>query len=274
MSWQLCGIDLKSPLVTASGPLGWGEEFFEIFSSEGLGAFIPKTVTLKPKKGNPPPRLVETSSGLINSIGLENEGIEAWLRLEPLYKSLDIPVIASIAGNSLDEIATLGSVIEGLDYISGIELNLSCPNVMGENWSNSPEDIFDATSMLRKVYKKMLFVKLAPKDNPLPFADSAVRGGADGLTLFNTFPAYKGINGGLSGPAIKPIYMKLIREIKEKINIPIMASGGVISSSDVVDYLDLGVSAVQIGTAFFKDLDVAKKIYRELWGMARNHFAR
>ncbi|MGB9682845.1 MAG: dihydroorotate dehydrogenase, partial [bacterium] len=215
MSWNLCGIELRSPLIAASGPLGWGEEFFENFSTRGLGAFIPKTVTLNPKRGNPPPRLVETSSGLINSIGLENEGVEEWLRLESLYKSLDIPVIASIAGNSIEEIMRLGSIIEGLDYISGIELNLSCPNVRGENWSNNPEDVFHATIALRKVYRKPLLVKLAPKDTPLTFVESAVNGGADGLTLFNTIPAYSSINGGLSGPAIKPIYIRLIKEIKD-----------------------------------------------------------
>jgi len=274
MSWNLCSINLKSPLISASGPLGWGEEFFEIFSTEGLGAFIPKTVTFNPKRGNPPPRLLETSSGLINSIGLENAGIYAWLKLEPLYRSLGIPVIASIAGNSLEEIAALGSIIESLEYISGIELNLSCPNVKGENWSNSPENVFNATRVLRKVYHKPLFVKLAPKDDPFLFVKSAVGGGADGLTLFNTFPAYKDINGGLSGPAIKPIYMRLIREIKERVNIPIMASGGVTCALDVIEYLSTGASVVQIGTAFFKDLDIAKKMYRELWGLASNHFAR
>ena len=267
MNWNLCDIELRSPLIAASGPLGWGEEFFESFSTRGLGAFIPKTVTINPRRGNPPPRLIESPSGLINSIGLENDGIEEWLKLEPLYRSLDIPVIASIAGNSIEEITKLGSIIEDLDYISGIELNLSCPNVRGENWSNNPEDVFIATSALRRVYRSPIFVKLAPKDPILPFVESAINGGANGLTLFNTLPAYRCINGGLSGPAIKPVYIRLIMEIKDKVKIPIMASGGVFSASDVVDYLDLGVSAVQIGTAFFRDLDIAERIYKELLGI-------
>jgi len=264
MSWDLCGIKLRTPLVAGSGPLGWGKEFFEIFPTRGLGLFIPKTVTLNRKIGNPPPRIEETVGGLINSIGLENEGLCEWLKLEPLYRSLDIPVMSSIAGSTLEEIRKLGEVINELDYIAGIELNLSCPNVKGENWSNSPDSIFEATSTLRKVYKRPIFVKLAPKDNPLPYIMSAVEGGADGLTLFNTFPACKTINGGLSGPAIKPIYIRLLGEIRDRVNIPIMASGGVFSASDVLDYMNLGINAVQIGTAFFKDPNIAEIIWREL----------
>jgi len=264
MSWNLCGIELRTPLVSASGPLGWGKEFFEIFSTRGLGLFIPKTVTFKPKIGNPPPRIEETTGGLINSIGLENEGIDEWLKLKHLYESLDIPVMASIAGSTLDELIKLGEIINTLSYIVGIELNLSCPNVKGENWANSPNDIFEVTNALRRVYKKPIFVKLAPKDNPLPYIKSAIDGGADGLTLFNTFPAFKNISGGLSGPAIKPIYLRLFKEIKNKVDIPIMASGGVFSASDVLDYLNLGANAVQIGTAFFKDPDIAERIWEEL----------
>ncbi|MCX7795491.1 MAG: nitronate monooxygenase [bacterium] len=264
MGWDLCGIELKTPLVAASGPLGWGEEFFEIFSTKGLGLFIPKTVTFNPKIGNPPPRIEETIGGLINSIGLENDGIYKWLKLEPLYRSLDIPVMASIAGSTLDEISRLGEIINNLDYIVGIELNLSCPNVKGENWSNNPNSIFEATESLRKVYNKLIFVKLAPKDNPVLYIKPAIDGGTDGLTLFNTFPASRTINGGLSGYAIRPIYVRLLKEIKDKINIPIMASGGVFSASDVLEYLNLGASAVQIGTAFFKDPDIAEKIWNEL----------
>lgn len=172
--------------------------------------------------------------------------------------------MSSIAGSTLEEIRKLGEVINELDYIAGIELNLSCPNVKGENWSNSPDSIFEATSTLRKVYKRPIFVKLAPKDNPLPYIMSAVEGGADGLTLFNTFPACKTINGGLSGPAIKPIYIRLLGEIRDRVNIPIMASGGVFSASDVLDYMNLGINAVQIGTAFFKDPNIAEIIWREL----------
>ncbi|MBC7321031.1 nitronate monooxygenase [bacterium] len=264
MSWNLCGIELRTPLVTASGPLGWGEEFFEIFSTRGLGLFIPKTVTYNPKIGNPPPRIEETIGGVINSIGLENEGIYKWLKLEPLYRSLDIPVMASIAGSTLDEISKLGEIINKLDYIVGIELNLSCPNVKGENWSNNPSSIFEVTYTLRKVYNKPIFVKLAPKDTPMLYIKPAIDGGADGLTLFNTFPAYKTISGGLSGPAIRPIYMRLFREVKDKVDVPIMASGGVFSASDVLEYLNLGANAVQIGTAFFKDPDIAERIYEEL----------
>lgn len=264
MSWDLCGIELKTPLVAASGPLGWGEEFFEIFSTKGLGLFIPKTVTLNPKIGNPPPRIEETIGGLINSIGLENSGIYEWLKLESLYRSLDIPVMASIAGSTLDEISRLGEIINELDYIVGIELNLSCPNVKGENWSNDPKSIFEATNTLRKVYNKPIFVKLAPRDNPILYIKSAINGGADGLTLFNTFPASQTINGGLSGHVIRPIYVRLLKEIKDKIDIPIMASGGVFSASDVLEYLNLGASAVQIGTAFFKDPNIAEIIYSDL----------
>lgn len=261
MSWDLCGIKLRSPLVSASGPLGWGKEFFEIFSTEGLGLFIPKTVTFKPKVGNHPPRIVETVGGVINSIGLENEGIYEWLKLEKLYRSLDIPVMASIAGSSLQELSALGEIIEGLDYIVGVELNLSCPNVEGENWSNSTTNVLEATKAVRKTYSKLLFVKLPPKDNVLPYIEAGRTAGADGFTLFNTMPAYDRIKGGLSGPAIKPVYLRLLQDLMSKIKLPIMASGGVMTLEDVKDYLDLGVKAVQIGTAFFKDPDIAKKIY-------------
>lgn len=264
MNWDLCGIKLRSPLVSASGPLGWGREFFEIFSTEGLGLFIPKTLTLKPKRGNPPPRIVETIGGLINSIGLENDGVYEWLKLESFYRSLDIPVMASIAGSSMEELYTLGEIIEGLDYIVGVELNLSCPNVKGENWSDSPKNVLEATRAVRKTYSKLLFVKLPPMDNILSYIDASKTGGADGVTLFNTLPAYNKIKGGLSGPAIRPIYIRLLKEVVDKIDLPVMASGGVMTLEDVKEYLNLGAKAVQIGTAFFKDPDIAKRIYREL----------
>jgi len=264
MSWDLCGIKLGSPLVAASGPLGWGREFFEIFSTDGLGLFIPKTVTLKPKIGNPPPRIVETTGGLINSIGLENDGVYEWLKLEDLYRSLDIPVMASIAGGSLEELSSLGEIMEKLEYIVGVELNLSCPNVKGENWSNNATSVLEATKAVRKAYSRLLFVKLPPKDNIFPYIEAGRSGGADGFTLFNTLPACDRIEGGLSGPAIKPVYIRLLKEIMREMDIPVMASGGVMTEKDVKDYLYLGVKAVQIGTAFFKDPDIAKRIYQEL----------
>ncbi len=264
MSWNLCGINLRSPLVAASGPLGWGREFFEIFSTEGLGLFIPKTLTFKSKRGNPPPRIVETVGGIINSIGLENDGVYEWLKLESFYRSLDIPVMASIAGSSLEELSKLGEIMDRLDYIVGVELNLSCPNVKGENWSNSPSSVLEATRAVRRTYSKILFVKLPPIEDILSYIDAGRAGGADGFTLFNTLPAYSRIKGGLSGPAIKPVYIRLLKEIVNKIDLPLMASGGVMTVEDVKDYLELGVKAVQIGTAFFKDPDIAKRIYKKL----------
>ena len=268
---KIGNLELRSPLLLASGTWGLGES--EIPGVEYLSALITKGISKEPMPGNPPPRLAEAPCGLINSIGLENPGIEIFLEeYLPRIKELCPKVIVNLHGESIEDFCYLAERLDGVD-VSGIELNISCPNVKkgGIHFSESAKDVFELVSEVRKRFKRVLIVKLSPRSPVLDIAFACEEAGADALTVANTYPAlavvslkpFKLLLGGLSGPAIKPLTMRLVYELSKKVNLPIIASGGVMTGRDVVEYLACGAVAVQIGTALLVDPFAVKKIYKE-----------
>jgi len=268
---KIGNLELRSPLLLASGTWGLGES--EIPGVEYLSALITKGISKEPMPGNPPPRLAEAPCGLINSIGLENPGIEIFLEeYLPRIKELCPKVIVNLHGESIEDFCYLAERLDSVD-VSGIELNISCPNVKkgGIHFSESAKDVFELVSEVRKRFKRVLIVKLSPRSQVLDIAFACEEAGADALTVANTYPAlavvslkpFKLLLGGLSGPAIKPLTMRLVYELSKKVNLPIIASGGVMTGRDVVEYLACGAVAVQIGTALLVDPFAVKKIYKE-----------
>ncbi len=264
-------LELRSPLLLASGTWGLGER--EIPGVEYLSALITKGLSKEPMPGNPPPRLAEAPCGLINSIGLENPGIETFLNeYLPRIKKLGPKVIVNLHGESIEDFCYLAERLDGVD-ISGIELNISCPNVKkgGIHFSESARDVYELVSEVRKRFSRLLIVKLSPRSPVLDIAFACEKAGADALTVANTYPAlavvslrpFKVLLGGLSGPAIKPLTMRLVYELSQKVKLPIIASGGVMTGRDVVEYLACGAVAVQVGTALLVDPFAIEKVYKE-----------
>jgi len=264
-------LELRSPLLLASGTWGLGDR--EIPGLEYISAVITKGISKEPMAGNPPPRLAETPCGLINSIGLENPGIEIFLaEYLPRIKKLCPQVIVNLHGESMEDFCFLAERLEDVD-ISGIELNISCPNVKkgGIHFSDSAKDVFELVSQVRKRFSKLLMVKLSPMSSILDVALACQDAGATAITVANTYPAlavvslkpFKVLLGGLSGPAIKPLTLRLVYELSNKVSIPIIASGGVMTGKDVLEYLACGAIAVQIGTSLLIDPFSIEKIYRE-----------
>lgn len=270
-------LNLKNPVMTASGTFGYGEEYEQFFDINKLGAIITKTITLKPRAGNPPPRIWETPSGLINSIGLQNDGVEDFIRNKiPRLRKIKTIVIASIAGEGASEYAELARRISKAGVVAGLELNLSCPNIkrkigtyplfkMGcvPIFSQDEKATYDIVAAVRRATKLTVIAKLTPNVTDITsIAKSAEDAGADAVSLINTFPAMafdveKGIprlgavTGGLSGPAIRPIAIKMVYDTTKAVKIPVIGIGGIMTSDDAIEFLIAGAKAVQIGTANF-----------------------
>jgi len=258
---------LDNPVMNASGTFAYGEEFAEFFDLARLGAVITKGLSLNPKIGNPTPRIVETPCGLINAIGLENVGVDTFVSDKlPFLNSLGVPVIANFFGNSEDEYVACAERLSSAG-LRALEMNVSCPNVKkgGIQFGTDPNVLHQLITRVRAVTDAALIVKLSPLVTDIQrMALAAQEAGADALTCVNTFPAMAidvetwrpvlgNITGGLSGPAIKPIALKLVFEVAKVIEIPIIASGGIMTASDVVEYLLAGASAVEVGSAGLRD---------------------
>lgn len=265
---KLGPLTLSNPVMPAAGTFGSGREFAEYFDLRELGAIVPKTVTLTPRKGNPPPRLWETASGLLNSIGLQNPGLDHFLSDDlPFLSELGIPIIVNIAGDSVIEYAELCSLLDEKSEISAIELNISCPNVEkgGMAFGCSPGSTEEIVASARNKTKKPLIVKLSPNVLDIrSIAASAKEAGADIISLINTVvglsldiethrPRLGNFSGGLSGPAIKPIALKMVYDVAQTINLPIIGIGGITSAEDAIEFFLAGASAVAVGTANFLD---------------------
>lgn len=253
---ELCGIPLRTPLIPASGTLA-KEALGE---ARGVyGAMLPKTVTPRPREGNPPPRVAETPAGMINSIGLQNPGIDRFLKDLDAY-DLGVPLIVSVAGDTVAEFAALCGRLADDDRVSAIELNLSCPNVEhgGLTFCAGPQSVAEVVAACRGVASgKPLFAKLT-NEGVLGNAVAAEEAGADGLTLINTVPAVsidphsrKVLRGGLSGPAIKPVALRAVYEVSAAVGIPIVGCGGVSAGTDVAEFMLAGAAAVQVGAGSF-----------------------
>lgn len=255
---------LKNPVIVSSGTFGFGEEFENFFDLNQLGAIIPKGISLKPMKGNPPPRIFEAEGGIINSIGLQNPGYKEFIKKRlPYLKNINTHLIINIFGNSPKEYVELARHFDNTSGISGLELNLSCPNVKkgGILFGTQPEMTYQLVREVRKATKLTLIVKLSPNVTDITLiAKSAEDGGADAVSLINTFKAMAinihtwkselgNITGGLSGPAIRPIALRMVWETSQTVKIPVIGMGGIMKAEDAIEFILAGASAIQIGTA-------------------------
>ena len=262
-------LKLENPVILASGTCGFGEEIEGLVDINKLGAIITKTITLNKREGNPPPRVVEAPAGLLNSIGLDNDGLKDFMfKKAPYLADLKIPVIASIAASSMGEFVKLTEKLTGIPRVSGVEINFSCPNVIhkGTKFPLLAQDrkaVEKITSRLRKATKKTLIAKLSPNVTDIrEIAKAAETEGADALSLINTYPGMLvdiysmkprlgGITGGLSGPCIKPLALKCVWDAHNAVKIPIIGMGGIMRAEDAIEFILCGASAIQVGTANF-----------------------
>ena len=267
-SVSIAGLCLKTPVMTASGTCGYGLELTPYLDLSRLGALVVKGISLEPRPGNPPPRIVETSGGMLNAIGLENIGMKAFLsETLPRLREVETVVIVNILGESQEEYGTLVDQMSRQEGIDGFEVNVSCPNVRkgGIAFGSDPDMLEKLVGLLRKRTEKPLIVKLSPNVTDIvDMARRAEAGGADGLTLINTIrgmsidlesrrPHLATVVGGLSGPAIKPVALRMVWEVAKEVRIPVIGVGGILSGEDAVEFLIAGASAVQVGTAHFRN---------------------
>ena len=257
-------ITLKNPVIVSSGTFGFGEEFEDFFDLNQLGAIIPKGISLRPMKGNPPPRIFETEGGVINSIGLQNPGFQKFLKNKlPYYKDLKTHLIINFFGNTQKEYIELAKRFDGVPGISALEMNISCPNIKrgGIVFGVDPRMAYRLVKAVRKATSLTLIAKLSPNVTDITLiAKSVEEGGADAVSLVNTFramainihtrkPELGNMIGGLSGPAIKPIAIRMVWEVCQAVHIPIIGMGGIMSAEDAIEFILVGASAIQIGTA-------------------------
>ena len=277
LSVNLCGISLKNPIIAASGTVSFGEVYSDFFDLSELGGISLKALTAEKREGNPPPRIAETASGIINSVGLQNPGVDAFIKfLYPNLESVDTCVIANVAGSSVDEyITTIKKLNE--TNIPIIELNISCPNVSegGLQFGASEEAAFKVTQAARQATSKKLIVKLTPNVTDITAIAKAVEdAGADAVSLVNTLlamaidvrkkrPVLHNVTGGLSGPAIKPIALRMVHQVYHKVKIPIVGMGGIMTGTDVAEFMLAGATAVMTGTANMVTPDQSIKIIKE-----------
>ena len=258
------GLVLANPVLTASGTFGYGDEFCELFDINKLGGIICKGTTLQPRDGNPQPRIIEVTAGMLNSVGLQNIGVEALIKEKaPLWSKWQVPVIVNIAGNSIDEYAQVASRLEGVVGISGIEINISCPNVRegGMQFGTDPVIAAEVTGVVKQASTLPVIVKLSPNVTDISLiARSVCDAGADAISLINTVmgmaidirtrkPKLGNICGGLSGPAIKPIALQMVYRVASEVNIPVIGCGGIMNAEDALEFIMAGAVAVEVGTA-------------------------
>lgn len=279
LSVSLGSLKLRNPVLAASGCFGFGDEYSSLVDLNLLGGLITKAVTLNPTPGNPPPRVVETPCGMLNSIGLANPGLEGFLREKlPFLRSLTVPVIVNVAGERLWEYIEVVKGLDKEDGVDGYEINISCPNVDmgGMEFSSDPKTAFKLVSSLRGITSKPIIVKLSPNlGNITSVAKATEKAGADAVSLINTLigmaidvrtrrSVLAGGTGGLSGPAIKPVALALVWKVAQAVDIPVVGIGGIFTSEDALEFILAGATAVQVGTANFVDPQAMPKIIEGL----------
>lgn len=268
-------LELKNPVMTASGTFGYGPEFEDFIDINRLGGIVVKGTTLHHREGNPYPRMAETPSGMLNAVGLQNKGVDVFSsEIYPQIKKYDTTIWVNVSGSTIEDYVATAEKINELEHIPGIELNISCPNVKegGMAFGTSCPSAIAVTEAVREVYKKPMIVKLSPNVTNIAEIAKAVEGaGADAVSLINTMlgmainaetrkPLLSTITGGLSGPAIKPIALRMVWQVSQAVNIPIVGMGGIMNATDAIEFILAGSTAIQVGTANFIDPAVTEKI--------------
>ncbi len=268
------GLLLDNPIMTASGTFGYGEEFSDIIDLNRLGAIIVKGTTLNHREGNPYPRMAETPSGMLNAVGLQNKGVDYFIeQIYPRIKDYNCKIIVNVSGASIDDYTAVCKKLMPLERVDGIEVNISCPNVKqgGMAFGTTCEGAASVTKAVRKVYTKPMIVKLSPNVTDIASIAKVVEAeGADSVSLTNTFlgmaidvekqkPLLSTITGGLSGPCIRPIAVRMVWQVSKAVNIPVIGLGGIMNGRDAIEFILAGATAVEIGTANFIEPDVTIK---------------
>ena len=272
---KIGSLELRNPVLLASGTCGYGAELEDFLDISGIGGIILKGTTLEPREGNPYPRMAETASGMLNAVGLQNKGIDYFERnIYPKVSEYDTNVIVNINGSYIEDYVALAYRVNNLDRIKAIELNISCPNVKmgGMAFGTNPVSAREVIKAVRAVYSKTMIVKLSPNVTDITeFARIAEEEGADSVSLVNTFlgmavdidsmkPSLSTITGGLSGPAIKPIALRMVWQTARSVKIPVIGMGGIMDANDAIEFILAGATAVQVGTASFIDPQISVKI--------------
>ncbi len=265
---EIAGITLRNPIMPASGTFGYGEEYAPFMDLEEIGAIVTKGLSLKPKAGNPTPRIAETISGMLNAIGLQNVGVDAFIKHKlPFLRTIQTPVIVNFFGNTLEEYGEVASRLGDIPEVAGVELNISCPNVKqgGIVFGTDPSAASEVVSLVRKKLDKPLIVKLTPNVSDISVIARAVEeSGADAISCINTItgmsvdvhtrkPRLANRTGGLSGPAIRPIAVRMVHQVVQAVSIPVIGVGGIVRPMDAIEFFIVGAKAVQVGTANFVD---------------------
>ncbi|KYD08180.1 Dihydroorotate dehydrogenase, catalytic subunit [Heyndrickxia sporothermodurans] len=276
---ELPGLSLKNPIMPASGCFGFGKEYSQFYDLSILGSIMIKATTYEARFGNPTPRVAETPAGMLNAIGLQNPGLQSVLENElPWLEQFDVPIIANVAGSQTEDYVEVAKQISKAPNVKALELNISCPNVKtgGIAFGTIPEVAHDLTKQVKQVSEVPVYVKLSPNvANIVDMAKAVEEAGADGLTMINTLlgmnidirpgkPILANRTGGLSGPAIKPVAIRMIYEVSQQVSIPIIGMGGIQSVDDIIEFFYAGASAVAIGTANFIDPFICQKLINEL----------
>jgi dihydroorotate dehydrogenase (NAD+) catalytic subunit len=266
LSVDIGGLMLQNPVMTASGTFGYAMEFKSLIDLNRLGGAIVKGLSLEPTKGNPPPRIFETPCGMLNAIGLENVGVEAFIEKKvPSLSKLEIPVLANIYGHTVDAYGLLAERLDGIEALAGIEINISCPNVKqgGVAFGTDARMAHKVVQTVRRRYGGYVMVKLSPNVTDITeIAKSVEDAGADGISLINTLtgmaidihsrkPRIANITGGLSGPAIRPVAVRMVWQVAQAVKVPVIGIGGIMRAEDALEFIIAGASAVQVGTANF-----------------------
>jgi len=272
---DLNGLQLKNPVMTASGTFGYGEEFMDFFDIARLGGVLVKGTTLNHREGNPYPRMAETPQGMLNAVGLQNKGVRYFAdKIYPRIKDIKTNMLVNVSGSTIEDYVETAEIVNELDNIPGIELNISCPNVKegGMAFGTSCPSAVAVVEAVRKVYQKHMMVKLSPNvTNISEIAKAVEDAGADSVSLINTLlgmainaktrrPLLSTITGGLSGPAVKPVALRMVWQVAQVVKIPIVGMGGIMNATDAVEFMLAGASAIQVGTANFVDPMVTVKI--------------
>ncbi|HPS27098.1 MAG TPA: dihydroorotate dehydrogenase [Bacteroidales bacterium] len=279
-------LELKNPVLTASGTFGYGTEFEDFLAIDTLGGIIVKGTTLEAREGNDYPRMAETPSGMLNAVGLQNKGVDAFIKdIYPKIKHYNTNIIVNVSGSRLEDYVAVVEKLNDLEHIPAIELNISCPNVKtgGMAFGTSCASAAEITRAVRQAYKKTLIVKLSPNVTSITEIAKAVEdAGADSVSLINTLlgmaidaetqkPILSTITGGLSGPCIKPVALRMVWQVSKAVKIPIIGLGGIMNASDAIEFILAGASAIQVGTANFIDPAISTKIVAGIDDYCQRH---